>query len=76
MDTTHITPIVRDSLTQLRELNGWSAAELADRIGVNRTTVWRWMTDGPDDATAALITAVLQVHAPHVLNAAPVQLAS
>ncbi|MDD6467018.1 MAG: helix-turn-helix transcriptional regulator [Erysipelotrichaceae bacterium] len=37
---------IHDKIKMLRESNGWSQLEFADRIGVSRQTVSNWETGG------------------------------
>jgi transcriptional regulator with XRE-family HTH domain len=48
-------------LTRRREALGLSRTELAERIGVSMTTVWRWETEGrqPIPAVARVLEQTL-----------------
>jgi predicted site-specific integrase-resolvase len=37
---------MREQLLELMKLNGWQRSELAVAVGVNASTVWRWIDDG------------------------------
>ena len=39
-------------ITRLRQVKGWTLAQMAEHFGVDHSTVWRWENEGIPDRGA------------------------
>lgn len=60
-----------DRIRELRKANNWTQQELADKLGLDRTTISKWERQGgsePDNTTLAKVADIFNVSVDYLLG--------